>query len=215
MKTKTMGIALLSAAALLGGAAAQAELPWTYGEIGYSRADGVEDFKTDALDLKASIGFLNIWHASLDYLDGTSENGQFNQDTDFDGFNLVVGAHHQLTTNTQLVTDLTYFTYDVGDGGEGSDGYGLGLGLRHGLTDKVELMAEVWYTEGTFDDNSSSNTDFNNTSIEFGARYKWLPNLSTGLTVNLDGGAGGATTSSSGSGDSARFDVRWSFGDLF
>ena len=45
MKTKGMGIALLSAAALLGSAAAQAELPWTYGEIGYSMADGVDDFE--------------------------------------------------------------------------------------------------------------------------------------------------------------------------
>ena len=75
MKTKGMGIALLSAAALLGSAVAQAELPWTYGEIGYSMADGIDDFETDAGDLKASIGFADMWHASLQYTDGTSEQG--------------------------------------------------------------------------------------------------------------------------------------------
>jgi hypothetical protein len=212
MNTKSMGIALLSAAALLGGTAAQAELSWTYGEFGYTRADGVEDQQTDAYDIKGSIGFGGNWHASLDYLDGTSENGTGNQDTDFDGWSLVVGAHPQLTTNTQLIADLNYFNYDV-DGGEGTDGYGLGLGLRHSLSDKVELMAEVWYTEGTIDNNSpfSPDVDYNNTAIEFGARYNWTPSLSTGLTVNLDGGAGAATSSSSSSSDAARFDVRWSF----
>ena len=120
MNTKSMGIALLSAAALLGGTAAQAELPWTYGEFGYSRADGSEDFQTDAYDLKASIGFADKWHASVGYLDGTTENGN-NPDTDFDGWNVIVGAHPQLTTNTQLIADLTYFNYDI-DGGEGTDG---------------------------------------------------------------------------------------------
>ncbi len=211
MNTKSMGIALLSAAALLGGTAAQAELSWTYAEFGYSRADGVEDFQTDAYDLKGSIGFAGKWHASLDYLDGTSENGT-GPDNDFDGYSLVVGAHPQLTPNTQLIADLNYFDYDL-DGGEGSDGYGVGLGLRHSLGDKAELMAEVWYTEGSFDNDSPffADTDYNNTTIEFGARYNWTPNLSTGLTVNLDGGAGAATSSSSSSSDSARFDVRWSF----
>ena len=209
MNTKTMGIALLSAAALLGGTAAQAELSWTYAEFGYNRADGVEDFQTDAYDLKGSIGFAGKWHASLDYLDGTTENGT-GPDSDFDGYSLVVGAHPQLTANTQLITDLTYFSYDY-DGGEGSDGYGIGLGLRHGLSDKVELMAEVWYTEGTFDSDFFPDIDYSNTAIEFGARYNWTPNLSTGLTVNLDGGAGAATSSSSSSSDAARFDVRWSF----
>ena len=52
MKTKSMGIALLSAAALLGGAAAQAELPWNYVEGGYTKAPGTENVDTTAWDLK-------------------------------------------------------------------------------------------------------------------------------------------------------------------
>ncbi|MBL8202119.1 MAG: hypothetical protein JNK40_14215 [Chromatiales bacterium] len=210
MKTKGMGIALLSAAALLGSAVAQAELPWTYVEAGYTKADGSEFADTDALDIKGSIGFANVWHASLDYQDGTTDF-DIGPDSDFDGWRFVVGAHPQLTPNTQLVADLTYFNYDF-DGGEGSDGFGVGLGLRHSLTDKVELLAEAWYTQTSVDDNSS-NPDFDvyNTTVQLGGRYKWTPNFSTGLTVDL-GGSG----SSSGffGGDQARFDIRWSFADI-
>ena len=214
MKTKGMGIVLLSAAALLGTTAARAELPWTYGEVGYSKADGVDNFETDAYDLKASVGFLDIWHASLGYTDGTSEQGS-DQDVDFDGFRLIVGAHPQLTPNTQLITDLTYFNYDT-DGGEGDfdtgsvDGYGVGFGLRHALSDKFELGAEVWYTEGSYDPDCCSDEDYNDTTLELTGRYNWMPQLSTGLTVTLNNGPAGGYYTQYGE-DAIRFDVRWSF----
>lgn len=206
MKTKGMGIALLSAAALLGSAVAQAELPWTYGEFGYSKADGDDFFNTDAYDLKASLGFAEKWHASLQYTDGETDSDFFSgSNNDFDGYRLIVGAHPQLTPNTQLITDLTYFDYDY-DGGEGSTGYGLGFGLRHSITDKLEIMSEVWYTEGEYDQDNGPDYDYNDTTVEIGGRYNWMPQLSTGLTVGL-----GGTSATSSSGDVVRFDVRWSF----
>lgn len=217
MKTKGMGIALLSTAALLGSAVAQAELPWTYAEFGYNVADGVEDAETDAFDIKGSIAFLDKWHASLAYLDGEVDvDGD--DDTDFDGFRLVVGAHPQLTANTQLITDLTYFDYDIDDDSPGSDGstdgIGVGFGLRHALTDKFELTGQIWYLDGNAED-GSSDVDFNDTTVELGGRYNWTPNLSTGLTVFLNNYPGlPSAFGFSGTGDVARFDVRWSFADV-
>lgn len=216
MKTKGMGIALLSTAALLGSAVAQAELPWTYAELGYNIADGVEDAETDAIDIKGSIAFLEKWHASLAYLDGEVDVDGGN-DVDFDGFRVVVGAHPQLTQNTQLITDLTYFDYELDDGGSdpGSDGFGVGFGLRHALTDKFELMAEVWYLDGEVD-SGSDDGDFNDTTVEIGGRYNWTSNLSTGLTVFLNNYPGLPSLAGiSTTGDVARFDVRWAFGDVF
>lgn len=211
MKTKGMGIALLSAAALLGAGAAQAELPWTYGEIGYSKADGDDFFNVDAFDIKGSIGFLEKWHASLQYTNGSADSDFFDaSDSDFDGGRIIVGAHPQLTQNTQLIADVTYFNYDY-DGGEGSDGYGLGLGLRHALSDKFELTAEMWYTQGNVDDDFGNDYDYNDTTVELGGRYNWTPQISTGLTVGLNGTSGSYNIS----GDVARFDVRFSFGDFF
>jgi len=206
MKTKGMGIALLSTAALLGSAVAQAELPWTYAEFGYSKADGNDFFETDAYDLKASVGFLEKWHASLQYQDGEVDSDFFGGSEDFDGYSLIVGAHPQLTPNTQLITDLRYFDYEA-DGGEGTDGFSIGFGLRHALTDKLEIMSEVWYTDGNSDNNGGPDFDFTDTSIEVGGRYNWLPQLSTGLTLAI-GGTGSITSSSD---DIVRFDVRWSF----
>jgi len=215
MKTKGMGIALLSTAALLGSAVAQAELPWTYAELGYNVGDGIEDAETDAIDIKGSIAFLDKWHASLAYLDGEFDSDS--DDTDFDGFRFVVGAHPQLTANTQLITDLTYFDYDL-DGGEGanggSDGFGVGFGLRHAVSDKFELTAQAWYLDGDVDFGSSTD-DFNDTTVELGGRYNWTSNLSTGLTVYLNNYPGLPSAAGlSATGDVARFDVRWAFGDI-
>lgn len=209
MKTKGMGIALLSAAALLGSAAANAELDWTYGEVAFNKADGTDDFETDAFDLKASIGFLDMWHASLLYIDGDAG------DTDFDGYRAVVGAHPQLGPNTQLVTDLTYFDYEL-DGSEGgADGFGVGFGLRHALTDKFELGGQIWYVDGDLDDGFSDES-YNDTTFEFGGRYNWTSNFSTGLTVYLDGypGLGSGFGSSSSFGDTIRLDARLLLGQL-
>ena len=208
MKTKGMGIALLSAAALLGSAVAQAELPWTYAEFGYSKADGNDFFETDAMDLKGSIAFLEKWHASLQYTDGESESDIFGGSNDFDGYRVIVGAHPQLTPNTQAVFDISYSDYEYDDGGEGSDAIGIGFGLRHSLTDKLEIMSEIWYSEGNIDDDGGD-FDYSDTSIEVGGRYNWMPQLSTGLTVGVGGGSAGLTSD-----EVVRFDVRWSFGDV-
>ncbi len=210
MNTKSMGIALLSAAALLGGTAAQAELPWTYGEIGYLSVDGSENVETDAIELKGSMGFANKFHGQLSYLEGETDFqfGNF----DFDGFRVVVGAHHQLTPNTQLITDLTYFDYGYDNNGPDTDGYGVGLGLRHAISDKFEVVGEVWVIDGAEGDGSGPDTDVNETTVEVGARYNWMPSLSTGLTVSINGYPGLSQGFSSG--DVARFDVRWSFGDV-
>jgi hypothetical protein len=215
MKTKGMGIALLSTAALLGSAVAQAELPWTYAEFGYSKADGSDAFEVDAYDLKVSAGFLEKWHASLTYTDGEADLDS-EPGIDYDGYQLIVGAHPQLTPSTQLITDITYFDYEA-DGDDSNfnqadvseDGYGLGFGLRHSLTEKLEIMAEVWYVDGNFDVSGFGDEDFNETTLEVGGRYNWLPQLSTGLTLYLDGNQ--ATSAIGSGGDVIRFDVRWSF----
>lgn len=212
MKTKGMGIALLSAAALLGAATAQAELPWTYGEFGYVSFDGDDNFETDGFELKASVGFAEKWHGQLSYLDGETESDFVSDSADVDGYRLVVGAHPQLTPNTQLVTDLTYFDYEYDDNGPETDGFGVGFGLRHGLTDKLEISAQAWYIDGS---EGGGGPDFHETTVEIGGRYNWLPTLSTGMTVYINGYPGVPTVFGS-SGDAIRFDVRYSFlGDLF
>lgn len=217
MKTKGMGIALLSAAALLGSAAASAaELPWTYGEIAYNSFDGDDFFEADAFDIKASIGFADMLHASLQYIDGDSDSDFGGGDAEFDGYNIALGVHPQLTPNTQFVAEVSYFDYDSDfDGGEGAsaDGFGLAAGLRHSLTDNVEFSGKVTWVNGNTDIDGEGDFDYHDTGIELAGRYNWTSNLSTGITVGLNGGS--IASAADISSDVIRFDVRWSFlGDV-
>jgi hypothetical protein len=222
MKIKSTGVAVLGTAALLAAASATAgevpagSLPWTYLEVGYAKQDGNDLLETDGFQVKGSIGFLNQWHAQVEYTDGDMDS-DMELDADFDGYRLVVGAHPQLTEKTQLVADLQYFDYDLEEDNSSwdasTDGYGIGLGLRHSLSDKFELMAQVWYVDAEVDYPGSDDFDYNDTLVELGGRYNWTPNFSTGVTVGLNGSLGGATAAwDDYSGDVYRLDLRWSFG---
>jgi hypothetical protein len=217
MKIKSTGVAVLGTAALLAAASATAgDLPWTYLEVGYAKQDGNDLLETDGFQVKGSIGFLNQWHAQVEYTDGDMDS-DMELDADFDGYRLVVGAHPQLTEKTQLVADLQYFDYDLEEDNSSwdasTDGYGIGLGLRHSLSDKFELMAQVWYVDAEVDYPGSDDFDYNDTLVELGGRYNWTPNFSTGVTVGLNGSLGGATAAwDDYSGDVYRLDLRWSFG---
>jgi hypothetical protein len=220
----TKGISLLSAAALLAPALATAgeNLPWTYVEAGYIPKIGFDDNSfgdetADAGQLTGSIGFLGMGHAQLEYTNGDAF------DTDFDGYRLLVGGHNQIGENTQLIGDLTYFDYSY-DGGEGSglsfndvdvDGFGIGVGLRHALNSRMEVSGQVWYVDGTGEEDGAfgSETDFNNTIFELRGRYNWTPQLSTGITAFMGGTFFGGGGSSFSSGDFVRADIRWAFGN--
>jgi hypothetical protein len=210
---KTTGIAVLSTAALMGAASANAaeNLPWTFVELGYLPEIGFDDFNSDAGQIRGSIGFLERGHAQLEWTDGSAEG--FFEDADFDGYRLTVGGHKQLGDSTQVMADLTYFDYDI-DGGEGLSGYGIGLGLRRAITSAGEVYGQVWYSDGEVEIANAGDFDTKQTFIELGGRYNWTRNLSTGIT----GFIGGSFFSADGgffgsSGNLVRIDARWSFGN--
>ncbi|MBL8225472.1 MAG: hypothetical protein JNM50_09085 [Chromatiales bacterium] len=229
---KTKGIALLSASALLAPAFATAATPagnmaWTFLEAGYVPTIGTDDTDVDAGQITGSIGFLGMGHAQVEYTNGTVDGNDTTFDAgssvDFDGYRLVVGAHNQLTENTQLIGDLTYFDYSY-DGGEGSDtgdvdadGFGIGLGLRHNIGSRAEVSAEVWYLDGEIDADFGGKSDVNDTIFELRARYNWTQNLSTGITAFLGGSFFGNARAFSddglGSDNLLRADIRWAFGN--
>jgi hypothetical protein len=225
---KPIGIAVWSTAALMAAAGvAQAapppnpNLPWTYVEAAYLKADGSDDYETDAYELRGSLALSNIFHAQAYYLDGSVDGDDGDDGADFDGYRVAFGAHPQVTANTQFVTNLFYFDYEVdpdypGDDAS-SDGYGIDVGFRHSLSEKAEASLLVRYTEGSqeysYDGGEgccSFDEDFNDTSVEAQIRYNWTQNLSTGFTAGFNGGFG--DTSYTSGDDFARIDLRWSFG---
>ncbi|MEZ5563765.1 MAG: hypothetical protein R3F27_12505 [Gammaproteobacteria bacterium] len=214
---KRIGIAALSAASLLAaGTAAAVEPQWNYGQIGWIQGDGLEnDGESDGFKVDASIGFLENYHFQLSYEDGTFDD-YFN-DTDWDGYNATLGFHQAISAsgNTQIIANINYFDIDFDeDGGEGygstTDGYGLGFGLRSMISERVELEGMINWIKGNWDpDWSSNDEDYTDTSLKVGGRYHWMPNVSTGITLSINGN--GSTGSFYG-GDTALIDVRYSFG---
>ncbi len=213
---KLMGTALLSAASLLAaGSAMAAEPQWTYLQAGWIQGDGFDDFgKTDGFEVKGSLGFLQNFHAQLSYVDGEISDDDFSSDPDFDGYNVLLGYHQAISSsgNTQFVADLNYFDIDF-DGAEGfngdNKGYGVGFGLRSMLADKFELEGKVTYTRGELDFFGDSE-DYTDTGLQIAGRYHWTSAISTGITLTLND----TTAASYVGGDSAVFDVRWTFGDI-
>lgn len=212
---KKLGTALLSASALLVAGTAAAELPeWTYVQAGYYQADSIGDEQTDGYTLDASLGFLDIWHIQAGYIDGSL--GDFGVQNDFDGWNVTIGAHPAINEKSQLVVNFNYFdtSYDL-DGGEGGslgrDGYGVGVGVRTNVTDKVEASVIANWTDASF----SGASDFDQTSVSvvFGGRYNWTKDFSTGATVVInDPTIVGEASLFGGSSNSMNLDVRWTFG---
>jgi hypothetical protein len=217
---KRIGIAVLSAASLLAaGTAAAAEPQWNYGQIGWIQSDGADDGggEGDGFKIDGSIGFLDNFHFQLSYEDGTYDDAP---DEDWDGYRTSLGYHQAINANgnTQIIANINYFDIDFEeDGGEGfydssSDGYGLGFGLRSMISDNVELEGMINWTKGSWEpDNAyySSDEDYTDTTISVGGRYHWMPNISTGVTLVVNAGG---STGSYGGGDSALFDLRYSFG---
>ena len=223
---KRIGIAVLSAASLLAaGTAAAAEPQWNYGQLGWIQGDGADNYgQADGFKINGSVGFLRNYHFQLSYEDGTIDGNGFGyNDVDWDGYTATLGYHEAISNsgNTQIIANLNYFDLDYDeDGSEGNgklgstDAIGLGFGLRSLISENVEVSAMINWYDGTFDPGNSggSDEDFTDTNLELGIRYHWLPSISTGLTLNVNGSGGSLGSYGVVSGDSAVIDVRYSFG---
>jgi hypothetical protein len=203
---KNVSKALLAVAAVAVPGIVLGENPaWTYGQVGYYRADSGDD-ATDGFRVKGSLGFAENFHFQAEYIDG-SIGIDSGPDLDFDGYQVVLGANPSVGENTDAVAAIRYFdvSYDVTGGDDDVDGFGLGVGVRHMLASNVELNGIAWWNEGN-EDFGSSDEDFSDISLEIGGRYLFTENFSAGVTV--------VTNDSIGGGDSATIDLRWQFDDL-
>ncbi|GMW07901.1 MAG: hypothetical protein AMXMBFR8_26970 [Nevskiales bacterium] len=219
---RTISKTLLVAAAVAIPGVTLADNPaWTYGELGYVRADAGDD-STDAFHVELSMGIADMFHIQGQFTDGDVRGGVLapneDADVDFDGYEIVFGVHPSIGANTDAVASIKFFDYTyndlLSDSESGArfdvdaDGIGVGLGLRHMLTPNVELNSMAWWNEGEHDFNGWGNDeDFTDIEIEFGGRYLFTDNFSAGVRV--------VTNDAVLFGDSATIDVRYQFGQDF
>jgi len=176
--------AILALAVMAVSGTAVAGPSWTYLDFGYLRASsGDED--TDGYQLRGSIGFADMWHAQLEYLDGEADGGKGSGGDDVDGYNIIVGANPAVNDTTDLVFDLSYFDYDAEDtsGEAGIDGYGLGTGVRTMWTDALELNAGVWVLSGDVEGSG----DVTEVVVRVGGNYAFTDNIVVGAEISNGG----------------------------
>ena len=187
--------AMIAVAALAASSAALADGPgWTFVDLGYIRADSVVD-EADGFQLRGSYEFATKWHARLAYVDG--EDGSVNGD--FDGYELIVGAHPAITDNTDLVWEIGLFDFED-DFNNSTDGYILSTGIRSMITDNTELNGMVSFSDGDADSGSIS-ADFSEINLMLGGRYIFSDNASVGVDYTEGGILG----------DTANFYIRLDF----
>lgn len=120
-------------------------------------------------------------------------------DASFNQLAIGVGYHTSIAPQTDILADVSYINAEVEASNNGvtvsgsEGGYGLGVGVRHQLTDSIEGNARVSYM--SIDDESD-------TAVSVGGRYNINEAMSAGvgLTTITDKGPEIITTS-----------VRWNF----
>lgn len=104
----------------------------------------------------------------------------FDFNVDFTTMEVGAGWHTGLTDQTDFLATLAYVNGEVDSGGFGAyddNGYGASIGLRHNLSDAVELYGSISYID--FGDGDS-------TGIGGGFWYKFSEALAAGLGMTKD-----------------------------
>lgn len=205
---KYLTAAIGAAAALaLSPAMAADGLGYTWGQLGYSQSTS-GDSTTDAFGVDASVGFADLFHIQLGYVDGTIGEGDWDgstwRDLDYDGYHVVLGVHPHVGANTDAIFNLRYTKIDLDRTRDDLSAFGIGAGLRHMLTDKLEVNGMINWDRWDVDHVSD---DFTTVSWAVGGRYLITPEFSLGIGYDNGDNEYGVGT--------ATIDFRYQFRDLF
>ena len=188
---------LAMAGVAVSGAAVAQDPAWTYLDFGYQQGSVIGDADRDAYIASGSIGFADKYHIGAAYVDGTVPTS-FNDDADFDGYEIWVGINPAITDTTDFVAQAIYSDLSADDDGPESDFYGARIGVRSMFTDVVELFGNVQWVDGDIDDIGDSD-DLTQISVNVGGQYFFTDNLSLNIAANVSDDVVG------------QFGIRWSF----
>lgn len=159
--------------------AAMAEgLSYNYVQGAYQRVEidfPGGDVDGDGFGIGGSFEINDMWHAFASYSTSDLDFG-----VDFDQLAFGAGFSSGLNDNVDLVARLAYVQVDASVSGFGSaddDGFGISVGLRGMVAERVELEGYVDYVDL---DDSGDDTSFNGA-----AWYKVSDNFNAGLQVGF------------------------------
>jgi hypothetical protein len=172
-----MGLALLMAMS----PAFADGLSYNYIELGYQNAELDDDFGGTSVDgdgygIRGSYEVGESWFIAASY--GTLD---FDFGVDLDQLAIGGGYHTALSDRTDVFAALSYISAEVSASGFNSldeDGYGVVVGLRGLVSDKVELRGTIAY--------SDLGDGVDGTAFGAGALYSFTDNFALGLEIEID-----------------------------
>lgn len=175
---KILPLCVLAAAA--SSAVQASDFSYDYVGLGYVSAE-IDDVNIDGngLALEGSFSVADNYHVVARY----SDIG-FDYDIDGKTFELGLGYNRSIAESVDVVASLSYVSVELSEPTFGSiddNGYGVYLGLRGMVADKVELLGGLNYV-----DLSDSGSD---TTFSLGAGFDVTDQIQigAGLTNNSDG----------------------------
>lgn len=136
----------LALAAILSWSAQASELSYSYVEGDYLHVNGDADSGGDSDNGYGLRGSLNFGSSDF-YGFGGYNRIELGYSTHFDTAEVGVGYHYGLSERAHLIAEVAYANNDVED--FNVDTYRSSVGLRGLITDRLEGIAKVNYTDGS------------------------------------------------------------------
>lgn len=177
MLKKLLGVALI----LSFTSAVADDLSYNYIELGYMNAELDDDLAGFSVDgdgfgVRGAFELNEDWFVAVGY----SAIG-FDFGVDLDQLSVGAGYRFGLSNGADFYAALSYLRAEVSASGFGSadeDGYGLTVGVRGMLTDKVELNGRIGY--------SDLGDGADGTAFGAGALYSFTDSFALGFDLEID-----------------------------
>jgi len=150
-----------------------ADFSYDYIDGSYERYD-LDGPDADIFRLSGSYELSSNYNIIAEYATGDIDNPTGGSDLDFDEGVIGLGYHTGISQATDLTVNVKVISRDTDLAGDDT-GYGLGVGVRHMLTDRIEVDGNIDFVDVN---------DNQDTAVKVGARYYFNEAISTGLSYS-------------------------------
>ncbi len=170
MKIKLLST--ISIAVLIGGMsiASASDFKYSYIEGVYQDVD----LDGEAYKISGSYGLNSNINITGDYTNGEITNPAGGGDLNFDEATIGLGYHTGISSATDFTANIKLAEHDNDLTGDDT-GYGIGVGIRHMLTDKIEVGSNIDYVDVN---------DIGDTTFKLNSRYYLNDRASLGLSYS-------------------------------
>lgn len=172
MKIKLLSSISIAVLAATLSTANATDFNYSYVEGAYQDID-LNGVDSEAFDFLGSYDVVPGFNVIAGYATGKTDNMAGGSDLDFDTLSLGLGYHAPVAENTDFTANLKLIKQDMDLVGDDT-GYGFGIGVRHMLTDTIEVGSNIDFVDIYDADDTTFRVDsrfFVNKEISLGLAY--------------------------------------------